>query len=461
MNVHRMNRQLAACALLTGIAWLSGCASLDPTKDIQRAADTVQDRSGVAPVWDQPWMTELGAWDAHSPLTADLAIMMALRNNRELRGDIERIVAGRADLVQAGLLPNPVLNLTLRFPQEGSTFIGLSVVEQFTAIWLRPTRMHAADARLNEAVLSVSDRALRLVADVKQAHARLVFGQRSLALTRENMQMVEKSVDALARRVEAGEGTNLDANRARQQLLSLRAELVREERDLAKERLRLLALMGFADAPADWSAADADPTTAPSFALPVELTEEQVLTLVRGQRLDVAASRALVEARRADLKEQELSRLRDLDAGVDWERETDGVKSIGPVLDLPIPIFDFNQARIARAGAEARSELATYEAVLQRAIMQARSAFIDARRSAELTRMYSDEVLVLAQGNLKLADASLRAGQDDVTVLLEAQRQVIEARRALNNLEAEAVAAMIELDYSVGGRLTLPDDMGP
>lgn len=461
MNVLRMHRQFFACTLLTGVAWLAGCASLDPTKDIHRAAATVQERSGVAPAWDQPWMTELGAWDAHSPLTSEAAVVMALRNNRELRGGIEQIAAGRADLVQAGLLPNPVLSLTLRFPQEGSTFIGLSVVEQFTAIWLRPTRMRAADARLNEAVLSVSDRALRLVADVKQAHARLVFGQRSLALTRENMQMVEKSVDALSRRVEAGEGTKLDANRAKQQLLGLRAELVREERDLAKERLRLLALVGFADARADWTAEDADPTTALSIALPAELTEVHVLTLVRGQRLDVAASRALVVARRADLKEQELSRLRDLDAGVDWERDIDRSKSIGPMLNVPIPIFDFNQARIARAGAEARSELATYEAVLQRAITQARSAFIDARRSAELAQMYADEVLVLAQGNLTLAEASLRAGQNDVTVLLEAQRQVIEARRALNFLEAEAVGAKIELEYSVGGRLTLLDDVGP
>jgi hypothetical protein len=61
---------------------------------------------------------------------------MALRNNRVIRSQVEQISASRADLVQAGLLPNPVLGLTLRFPVDpvsGGTFIGAQVVQSFTA----------------------------------------------------------------------------------------------------------------------------------------------------------------------------------------------------------------------------------------------------------------------------------------------------------------------------------------
>ena len=106
-------------------------------------------------------------WDGRSPLTREAALVMALRNNREIRSQVEQIAASRADLVQAGLLPNPVLGLTLRFPVDpvsGGTFIGAQVVQSFTALWLRDGKVKAADARLNQTVLDVSDKALRLSA---------------------------------------------------------------------------------------------------------------------------------------------------------------------------------------------------------------------------------------------------------------------------------------------------------
>ncbi len=443
---------------IAALLLLGGCAaSLDPRPDVDRAATTVLERSGYRAAWDEPWSEPALTWDGQSPLAVDQAVFLALRNNRAIRAEVEQIGAARADLVQAGLLPNPVLNLTLRFPIEGTTgptFIGAAVVQEFAALWLRPSRMRAADARLNESVLSLSDRALRLVADVKQLHARLVYGQRGLALTRSNIEMVERSIDALERRARAGEGTQLDVNRGRQQLLALRAELSREEREVARDKRRLLEVMGIAEGDSQWEATD-QPA---GWELPAD--ERLIMRLAREQRLDVAASRMVVEARAAELTEQERSRLRGLGVGVDYERDIEDDTSIGPVLDVPIPIFDINQAQIAKAGSLARASLATYEAALQRAIAQARVAYIDAENSAALVDLYRREVLVLAEGNLGLAQASLRAGQSDVTVLLEAQREVVAARRSLNLLESEAALSFIELEYTVGGRLVAADEPG-
>ena len=123
------------------------------------------ERSGYAAAWDEPWSGGEQTWDGASPLTADQAVIVALRSNRDIRALVEEIGASRADLVQAGLLPNPVLSLTLRPPISGADtvmFIGDAVVQEFTALWLIPSRVRAADARLNESVLSLSDRALRL-----------------------------------------------------------------------------------------------------------------------------------------------------------------------------------------------------------------------------------------------------------------------------------------------------------
>ncbi|MBK7405603.1 MAG: TolC family protein [Phycisphaerales bacterium] len=150
----RPARALVSTALAL-LAVVGGCASLDPKPDIDRAASTIGERSGVIPAWTEPWEASLTTWDGRSPLKVEQALAMALRNNREIRAQVEQIAASRADLVQAGLLPNPVLGLTLRFPFDpvsGGSFVGAQVVQSFTALWLR-------DGKIKAAALAESDRA--------------------------------------------------------------------------------------------------------------------------------------------------------------------------------------------------------------------------------------------------------------------------------------------------------------
>jgi len=104
------------------------------------------------------------------------------------------------------------------------------------------------------------------------------------------------------------------------------------------------------------------------------IDEAGAITLAGSQRLDVAAARSIVEALQADLSVEEKSRLNDFGLGADFERDVDGAKSIGPVIEVGIPIFDTNAAQIAKAGSLARTALAKYEASSQRAVREARVA---------------------------------------------------------------------------------------
>jgi cobalt-zinc-cadmium efflux system outer membrane protein len=442
-------RRTLAPAVLVLLAVASGCASLDPKPDINRAASTVAERSGVTPTWTEPWEASLTSWDGRAPLKVEQALAMALRNNREIRSQVEQIAASRADLVQAGLLPNPVVGLTLRFPFDpvsGGSFIGAQVVQSFTALWLRDGKIKAADARLNQTVLDISDKALRLVAEVRATHARIDFGQRAISLADENLTTIQKSIDSLDARVRGGEGTPLDVNRAKQQQAKAQAERTIVMRDLAKERRRMLELLGFAGEGAEW-------TAVAGLAGPPVIDEATALTLASSQRLDVAAARAIAEAHRADLSVEEQSRVKDFGLGADFERAAEGAKSVGPVLDVAVPIFDTNQAQIAKAGSLARAALATFEAASQRAVREARVAWVELDSATRLVDQYRSTVLTLSERNLALAEAALKAGQADVTVLLESQRELIDARARLNELERQAAIACIELEYAVGGGL--------
>jgi len=440
--------RLAAC-----LAALGGCASLDPAEDYRRAGGLVEERSGSRVDWTSPWSETLDEWDGSSPLTQDAAVRMSLLNNRQLRAEVERIAESRADLVQAGLLPNPVLSLTLRAPvdpADGVWFVGAAAVQQLTAIWLRDGKIRAADARLNETVLDVSDRALRLVADVRSTHARIAFGQKELELTREAEALVMESIDAMGRRVTGGEATSLDTARLEQQLVSFETEEADLARALAKERRRLLELMGFPAAEADWTASDANLVR----ALPAD--EATAIALARSQRLDVAASRALAEANAADLSVEERNRLKEFGVGVDFERDTDETYTLGPVIEAEIPIFDTNEAQIAKAGSMARAALATSEAVAHRAIREARAAYVEATEAAILAGRLRNVAVPLGERVAELAQRGVTAGVSDTTVLLEARRDLLEVRRTLTRREADAAVAAVELEYAVGGTVDAP-----
>lgn len=445
-----------------------GCASLNPRPDIDRAAATVQERSGYAADWTAPWSDRFEAWDGIAPLAPNQAIVTALKNNRRIRADVESIAAGRADLVQAGLLPNPVVSLTLRFPFDpvsGGSFVGAQAVQTLTALWLRDGKLKAADARLNSTVLDVSDKALRLVADVKGSHAKILYGQRGVTITETSIHAATQLVEKIEKQREAGAATQLAVNRARQQVITLEEELRRQRRELAKERRRLLELMGFASAADGWAAADTamDETADHEPAPPMAINEDVVIRLVTTQRLDVAASRALVEASAADLSVEERNRLKDLGLGVDFERDVDGKRTIGPVLDVPIPIFDSNQAQIAKAGSLARAALATHEAILQKGIREARTAFIDATEAAIAADEFRHNTLGgredLSQRlhfNEQNAGAAFQAGEITLIDWLDVLRERQSAMRTLNDLRLDAALARIELEYAVGGRLEVP-----
>lgn len=443
-------RAAAPFFTLTALALLPGCASLDPKPDIDRAAALVEARAGQAPDWSADWTESLLApWDGTSPLTADHAVAIALRNNRALRAMLEEIAVSRADLVQSGLLPNPVIAVTLGFPLHGAdgVKVGASVVEQFAAIWLIPSRERAARAKLDQRVLAASDAALDLVARVRSLHARILLGERGLALRREHLALLEQSESAIRARVGAGEASQLDLSRQRLERLKRISELAESEAEVDGFRRELLETLGLAQAPVAFALAGDD-----DAALPPLPAEDEASALARVQRLTVVAARAAADAAAAQLDEAARGRVTDLAAGLDYERDDDGKQTLGPSFELAVPIFDTGEARIAGAEAEARRLVIEADGAAQRAVREARQAWRRAAAAAQLAVMQRDEILPETDRVMSLLRHAYASGQADLNTRLLSQQEHIESRIRMNELALEERLARIELDRALGGR---------
>ena len=125
-------RWLALAAVC--LAALGGCASSPTSTGLTETQELVTPRLGQAVQWlpgatEDPAVAQEISGLLARPLTADAAVQIALLSNRDLRAEYEALGVARADLVQAGLLDNPVLSAEFRF--NGGTEITLDLVQNF------------------------------------------------------------------------------------------------------------------------------------------------------------------------------------------------------------------------------------------------------------------------------------------------------------------------------------------
>lgn len=449
-------KSLSVCACLAfGAALLTSCASLDPTEDIAHASSLVTAKSGVETGWTSPWFEPAEHWDGQSPLSSDIAVRVALQNNRSIRRQVETIAASRADFVQAHLLPNPIINVAIGFPIDGlgGDPLNTSVVQQLAWLWKRPAAIDAAEAGLRSQILAVSDAALRLVAEVRTAHATAYFAEEAVVLQQDNIKLLDRSAELLHERYSVGEASRLDVNRVE---LDLRAAIVRladRKASLAVAKRELLEMLGRADAGTNWLT---DGVSHDRSAPLAELDEAQVMQLAAHQRLDVAAASAVVDRRAADAHFEELGQLPDIEGGVEYRQNFSHRSGVFPSASVTPKLFDNNSARLARAESELRQAQIEADRVRQAAIAEARLAWVRLRAQLEVVEAYENDILALAEDNQHLAQTAYEAGETDLTVFLLAQRRFNDARIELIDRRLAAAGLLLELERAAGGSLEIP-----
>src|SRR6266496_5784223 len=109
--------------VLLSAATFAGCAHVDPNPAFADLANTVHLRTGKRVQWNRSSAGDAQAQAAVTsllsrPLTADSAVQVALLNNHNLQATYEELGIAQADLVEAGLLRNPIFTFERRFPGQ-------------------------------------------------------------------------------------------------------------------------------------------------------------------------------------------------------------------------------------------------------------------------------------------------------------------------------------------------------
>ena len=383
-----MRLLLLSCALA-----LAGCATTQSPEALRADVDRLAEgRTGVAPAETAATLQGLLA---KQPLDADTAVRVALLNSPGLDASLAALAISDAERVAAAQLPNPHFAFArLREGQvlEIERMISFNVLSLVTLPW----RAQYANQSLQLARLRAAQDVIRTAADTRKAWFNAVAAQQTAAYMRDAREAAEAGAELARRMARVGNWSKLQQAREQAVLADISAQLARAQQAALSEREKLTRLMGLWGQDANYVL----PGRLPD--LPGQLAERRDIeaTALR-ERLDVRAARDEARYVAGSLGFTRATGAIDaLTVGMARNTTFDNAQGTretqrGFELELPLPIFDWGQARTRRAEATYLQSVARVRDVAVRARSEARESWHGWRTAHDLAKHYRDEVVPL------------------------------------------------------------------
>jgi NodT family efflux transporter outer membrane factor (OMF) lipoprotein len=461
--------RLAAVALTLA---LSGCITppkLDPEQPILGNEQLGLARSGLpqpsAPRPVQDW------WSVFEDQELDRLMQQALADNPSLAQAMARLREAQAvaDLTRAGLAPS----LAFDAKETRQRFSGDDVIPRPFAgtvqwegregldlswdidFWGRQASLvNQARSQTAAAALDTAAARLALCGAVAQTYIDL-YRDHALADVAERTEAQRRRIlEITRRRLQSGLDTRVELREASGAVPEAHVELLQARAAVALDIHQLAALSGRG---AQVYAEIGRPTLDPAAILPLPAALPADLL---GQRPDVMAARARIEAARAGQTAAKAAFYPDINlaafAGTsaigfgNLFQGASGAYGAGPAIHLPL--FDAGRLRAEYRGsaAEADSAVAAYNQAVLQAVRETSDqlSLVDALHTeiAEQQRSLDD-----AEAAYQLAEERYRSGLSSYLTALTAETAVLNARREHVALVADQAIARVSLLIAVGG----------
>ncbi len=384
------NLAIAMTALFAG-----GCVSFTPDGGFGTVGEAVKARSGRDAVWVRSdkesdsvraRVRELLA----QPLTAGSATQIALLNNPGLQASYAEMGIAEADLVQASRWSGPKFSIG-RARRGNEIEYERSVFFDLLGLVTIPLSVKGEEKRFEAAKARAAGESLRVALEARKAYFSAVAAEEAVRYMRQVKEAAEASAE-LARRM-AAVGNWPKLHQAREQIFyaETTAQLSRAMHHRTSARERLTRALGLWGEDLRFALPERLPGL-PKSAREIQDLEVQALA----QRLDVQGARREAEALASSLGLAKVSRFVNLlELGLHNKSEAPSPDQRGWEIELRIPIFDFGEARTARAEhLYTQAVNRTADAAI-RARSEVREAYSAYHTSFELARHYRDEIVPL------------------------------------------------------------------
>ena len=382
-------------------------------------------------------LTVIGGAAYARSITLGEALSRAEEYSPLLKASQSVVTAAEARARQAGVLPNPELDIEVEnalgtgpYSGVGGAELTAAIGQRFERGGKRAARQALARAEVELARVNFVRTRADIVRDIRTAFVDLAAAEERLGLAREATARAEELARTARLMVETGRDPPLRQLRAEASLAELRAAEQEAVAAQAQAQRMLGAMIGMADEELDAAPGDPAAMPAPRDGLPLQVRIADAERRVAEARIDVERSAGV-----SDITAR---------AGVRGFAESGDVAVVGGV-SLPLAIRDRNRGGIDAA----RADLLGAEARLDQARLDAAREYRDAQvmLSAADARMAALEGAGLEQAReaVRVARLGYAAGRFSLLDVLDAEAalnttltSIIDARRD----RARALAAL-------------------
>jgi len=385
-------------------------------------------------------------------LTLGNALALALRRNPELAAFGKERYAMEDALLQAGVLPNPVLDITgdnlgnARKAEAGDRSTTIQIGQLIELGGKRAARIRAAESGRDLANWDYEAKRIEILSLVAQRFVDVLAAQQRQTLAAEAVALSRQVSDAVARRVQAGKVSPVEETKARLTQAGAEVELEQARREGIAVRNALGALWGNPSPRFEKAVGDLEQAA----SLPAY---EQLAQRVRDNP-ELARWSSEIERRRAGVDAEKAKAVPDVTLTARVARFSqfdDRAYVVG--ISLPLPLFNRNQGGILEASRR-----------LDKAGDELRAA--ENRVLTDLTRTYqrlaaiAKEIGTLrtillpgAQSAFEAASKGYQLGKFGFLDVLDAQRTLFQTRTQNLRALADYQRGVSEMERLVGGPL--------
>src|SRR5947199_6187667 len=392
--------------------------------------------------------------DLRRGIGPDDAATIALYSNPALRAIRYRRRLASAQLIQAGILPNPVVSYARDFVTGGNTSgtvtgYKLTAALEFTALIPFLPKQTASRKSFRSVELDVAWQEWQIAVNARTAVYRVLSLDAQTARAREATSGLQQSTDAMRKAVDSHEKTVLDLAAVESASQDSRATMLALEQEFEKQRLGLNKILG--------AEPEANVALRESLSLPTRLTppaEQDLFDNLESHRLDLLGLRQGMESQDATVRAAILAQFPKMSVAIVKASDTTNVHTTGFAVAVDVPIFDRNQGVIATERATRQRLLDEYNQRLLEARSEIAIAIADIR-SLDRDDAVVEETLPLLEKLVDSAQTAIEQRNADVLSYYTARSNLLQKRIQLIKLQEQLLEAHTALEIASGRYLPI------
>jgi outer membrane protein TolC len=379
----------------------------------------------------------------------DDAAAIALYSNPALRAIRDRRGLAAAQVVQAGILPNPVVSYARDYVTGGNTEgtttgYSFSTAWEFSALVPFLPKQTAARKNFQSVDLDVAWQEWQIAVNARTAVYRLLGLDAQVAQAGEVTEGLQQSSDAMRKAVDAHEKTVLDLAAVESATQDSRATMLALEQEFEKQRLGLNKILGV------------EPETKVALrtglTLPTRLApppQGELSDNVESRRLDLLGLRLGLESQDATVRAAILAQFPKMSAAFVRASDTTNVHTTGFNVAVDIPIFDRNQGNIAAERATRQRLRDEYNQRVFEAHSDIAAAIADVHSLGRQIAA-AEEALPLLEKLVASAQTAVEQRNADVLSYYTARSNLLQKRIQLIKLQEQLLEANTALEIASG-----------